>query len=473
MFYLYKSGNYYDSNCNLLNDFTEKKLTFSFENRFFEVKRFCNEFGLNLEDMNLIDIESEIEFLKEIYPVIIDLMNIYKVKTFNDLYKMNRMKLSEVLYELIFTKEELQKFMGNLDKTEEYFGGGLVLEPMIGYYEDSVIELDFRSMYPGIIIHYNLHPLNMNTKKIKNEFIEDMLKNDHNNMLIKNNEFEDNNLVKWMKMIWSKKNDSKEKGLNIAEKIYKFIMNCFYGCIGRNDMKYYNVFFVSTITFLGRYNLSKLIKNVESNFIDYKIIYGDTDSLFIFDENINIFELETFLLKYTNGTFLQIKIDNIYDRFVINEKKNYICRIKCNKIIKGKGKFKLSNKNTSKIVMDSIYKCANDYFNNSYENIIELVSKYQQLIEDHNVLEDFSIHRKISNLTDNNSAMSRFIKNFDHNENQILYLRGNINFPYFKGFNDLQKKELIEQLDFDFYLRGTYQFTTLLESLFAFSTLED
>ncbi|KMQ50218.1 DNA polymerase II [Chitinispirillum alkaliphilum] len=146
--------------------------------------------------------------------------------------------------------------------------GGYVLEPRAGFYRD-VFVLDFRSLYPSIIMTFLIDPLGFNieehkitnpagthfsqTKHILPEIIEDLME------------------ARAM---------AKKSGNSSLSQAIKILMNSFYGVLGSTGCRFFSQEIASTITITGQYILKKSIQFIESR-PDLKVIYGDTDSLFV------------------------------------------------------------------------------------------------------------------------------------------------------------------------------------------------
>jgi DNA polymerase elongation subunit (family B) len=84
-----------------------------------------------------------------------------------------------------------------------------------------------------------------------------------------------------------KKSNYKSQGLILAEKDVKLYANACIGAMGQTSFAYYDIRVAELITAFGRnviINFANLLQNNGA-----KILYGDTDSLFIFGlENTGI-----------------------------------------------------------------------------------------------------------------------------------------------------------------------------------------
>ncbi|MCJ7552552.1 MAG: DNA polymerase II, partial [Ignavibacteriaceae bacterium] len=153
-------------------------------------------------------------------------------------------------------------------ETTEHAAGGYVLDPIPGIYDDVVV-LDFKSLYPSIIQTFKIDPLSRllsakdtittpneykfsSTQHFLPEFIDQLME---------------------QRAIAKKKND---KALSQAIKI---LMNSFYGVMGSYGCRFYHPDLPTAITGTGKYLLlgSKVFLEKRG----YKVVYGDTDSLFV------------------------------------------------------------------------------------------------------------------------------------------------------------------------------------------------
>ena len=67
-------------------------------------------------------------------------------------------------------------------------------------------------------------------------------------------------------------------------------MNSFFGVLGNQNCRFYNAKIANAITAFGRFFLNLTTKKVEE--MGYKVIYGDTDSIFVVSNSKNYEESE-------------------------------------------------------------------------------------------------------------------------------------------------------------------------------------
>jgi DNA polymerase I len=207
------------------------------------------------------------------------------------------------------------------------YKGALVLKPKPGLHENIAV-LDFSSMYPNLMILYNISPDTL----VKDN--EEVSPKDIIVIPEVNHKFR-KDLVGFYKIILSRLINAREeikkkisslspeslefKILKEREKAIKIITNACYGYAGWVGARWYMREVAESASALGRVTIKEVIEIAKK--LELKIIYGDTDSIFVeYDENKINKLLET--IKEKLG--LEIKIDKIYQRVIFTEaKKRY------------------------------------------------------------------------------------------------------------------------------------------------------
>ena len=191
--------------------------------------------------------------------------------------------------------------------------GAYVKQPVPGLH-DNIAVLDMKSLYPSIMISFNLGYETILDKKqddcinIDDKYYytkkEGLLKQILNNLL---------NIRSTVKEEMNKhdKNTIEYKQLDLKQYAIKVIANSFYGVIGYNGFRLFNSKVAETITYLGRKFIHYVIDKLEYNGI--AVIYSDTDSVFIKMKNKNINDIKQ-ITKEINKSF-----DDFVKQFNITE----------------------------------------------------------------------------------------------------------------------------------------------------------
>jgi DNA polymerase I len=153
--------------------------------------------------------------------------------------------------------------------------GGLYLQPIPGVYE-SVYEIDFSSMYPSIIVNYNLSPetINVNCKSamkiddlgyeicmdkrgILSEFLSDLLD---------------------LRLYYKSKKNSDER-YRRRDAVLKWLLLTSFGYTGYKNAKFGRIEVHESITSLGRKILTDSVNIAKDE--GFKVIHGIVDSLWL------------------------------------------------------------------------------------------------------------------------------------------------------------------------------------------------
>ncbi len=149
--------------------------------------------------------------------------------------------------------------------------GGYVLEPKSGIYEN-VLVLDFRSLYPSIIMSFCIDPLGrflatQNAESIKGPAGPLFSR-------------EPALLPSIITELLDARLAAKKAGNAPLSQAIKILMNSFYGVLGARNCRFFSAELATAITRTGQYILKTSITFIEKT-LCYPVIYGDTDSLFV------------------------------------------------------------------------------------------------------------------------------------------------------------------------------------------------
>ncbi len=230
------------------------------------------------------------------------------------------------------TKEEVLK--RKEEREAKGLKGGLVLEPKVGLHTEGIIYLDFEAMYPSIFISYNICPTTLVKGDIALETIETpsgakfVSKKIREGIIprILRSLIEERRRIK--KKLKEEKDEEKRRILDAKQLALKYMANAFYGYTGYLRARLYLLEIANAITSCGRYLISRTKEIVETD-KRFKVIYGDTDSIFVKTKEKDLEkllaigkELEQRINKQLKG-IVRMKIESIFTSLLILSKKRY------------------------------------------------------------------------------------------------------------------------------------------------------
>ncbi|NBI65133.1 hypothetical protein D3Z38_19400, partial [Clostridiales bacterium] len=223
------------------------------------------------------------------------------------------------------SEEEYQR------RLRESYTGGFVKEPEKGLWEN-IVYLDFRALYPSIIITHNVSPDTLNLEGCKNYDIAPQVGHKFCKDIpgfipsLLGHLLEERQKIK-TKM--KETQDPIEKILlDYRQKAIKLLANSFYGYYGYAKARWYCKECAESVTAWGRKYIELVWKELEEKF-GFKVLYIDTDGLYATipggeSEEIKKKALE--FVKYINSKLpglLELEYEGFYKRGFFVTKKRY------------------------------------------------------------------------------------------------------------------------------------------------------
>ncbi len=166
------------------------------------------------------------------------------------------------------------------------YTGAFVLEPKPGLYEN-IAMFDFRSLYPSIIISYNISPSTITKEKTKLSTPEFELDGKKVKFYFKEKKGFIPELLKRLVEARKKVKEEKKKNpsplLEARDLALKTLANAHYGYFGFFGARYYSRECAASITALGRWHILNTIEKAKKE--GFEVIYADTDSLALLLKN--------------------------------------------------------------------------------------------------------------------------------------------------------------------------------------------
>jgi DNA polymerase-2 len=150
--------------------------------------------------------------------------------------------------------------------------GGFVMDSRSGLY-DSVLVLDYKSLYPSIIRTFLIDPVGL---------IEGLREDEAATVPgFRNARFSRTKhcLPEIVRQVWEGRDAAKrERNAHLSQAL-KIIMNSFYGVLGSPGCRFFDPRLASSITLRGHQIMHRTRELIEEQ--GYQVIYGDTDSTFV------------------------------------------------------------------------------------------------------------------------------------------------------------------------------------------------
>lgn len=211
--------------------------------------------------------------------------------------------------------------------------GGYVMNSQPGIY-DNVLVLDFKSLYPSIIRTFLIDPCAFWLTQHNNLLPEEMIAGFNDAYFAR----EGHILPQMIEHLSGARDIAKrEKNAPLSHAI-KIIMNSFYGVLGSTGCRFFDPRVCSSITLRGHDIIQRSRDWIEQQ--GYSVIYGDTDSVFVWLENnsvgrppksqtecqkigarlareLNDWWKNTLIQEYSITSYLEIQFEKHYLRFLM------------------------------------------------------------------------------------------------------------------------------------------------------------
>ena len=154
--------------------------------------------------------------------------------------------------------------------------GGYVMNSRPGLYHN-VLVLDFKSLYPSIIRTFKIDPLGL-VEGLLNK--ENAITGYRGAMFSREKHF----LPDIITSLWKQRDEAKKHKDAARSQAIKILMNSFYGVLGSGGCPFYDTRLASSITLRGHDIMQSTAAWIEQ--AGYQVIYGDTDSTFVWLEGV-------------------------------------------------------------------------------------------------------------------------------------------------------------------------------------------
>ena len=293
------------------------KKSIQFGNKVKEIEEMFENNKEKLVKYNLKDAELVLNILKEK-----NLINLTVVRSMLTGMPLDRVSASIASLDSLYLRETMKKNIvcnsSSYNDSEERIKGGFVRESTPGIF-NWVIVCDFKSLYPSVIRTFNIDPISLDKKgEIKAP----------NGATFRN---EDSILPLLIQDLWLQRDKAKKNKDDIASFAIKITMNSFFGVLANPNCRFYSLEMANAITHFGQKIVKETAENVEK--LGYKVIYGDTDSIFIdsqakdyngakkdgekIQKFVNEFYKKQVKDEYNRKSFLELEFEKVYRKFIL------------------------------------------------------------------------------------------------------------------------------------------------------------
>jgi len=282
---------------------------------------------------NREDAEYTLRIILEYYPMLLELSKIVRFSLF-DVCRSSASQIVEGL--LLIKSQEESAFVPNKPDESEVHQrllqsviGGYVKEPVPGLHENIAV-LDFRSLYPSIIVSHNISPdtyKGIAPKGTKGKNISpegDWFAEDREGFFV--------SIVSSLLTLRSKykkeyqkidKKDPKARLMFGRQWALKIILNSFYGTMGFASFRWYSRECARAVTAFARHYIQDV--NAEAEKDGFQALYTDTDSAFLKIPRDKTHENVREFVKKVNAKLpesMELELENFYRRGIFVTKKD-------------------------------------------------------------------------------------------------------------------------------------------------------
>lgn len=204
------------------------------------------------------------------------------------------------------------------------YPGGYVMDSKPGFY-DSVVVLDYKSLYPSIIRTFLVDPVGLVEGQDAGDPALRVL-GPQGTVFSRDKHC----LPEIVTTLWRARDEAKRAKNEPLSQALKLLMNSFAGVLGAAECRFFNPALVAAVTLRGHEMMKRTREFVEQR--GYEAIYGDTDSIFVWLKrphaneaahavaaglaaDINDWWARTLRAEQGLESFLEIEVDTHYRKF--------------------------------------------------------------------------------------------------------------------------------------------------------------
>jgi DNA polymerase I len=219
------------------------------------------------------------------------------------------------------------------ERKKKNYQGGHVINPKVGFYKDNqtVYVLDVKSLYPTMMINNNISLDTVNcfcckdnpTAKVSKEIMNLINEDGKHHSKYWICKLYRGIISRLLEQYRNERFRQQEQGNNAMQLALKNLINGCYGLFGSEFFEFADYRVAELTTAYGRQTLSYM-KHIAEEVYGFKVIYGDTDSIFITNvkssKDINKFLAECSIVLED----VEIDLAKAYRKLLLLKKKHYI-----------------------------------------------------------------------------------------------------------------------------------------------------
>ncbi|RKP30691.1 DNA/RNA polymerase [Metschnikowia bicuspidata] len=315
----------------------------------------------------IVEVSMRIVQVKELIWKNVELSRVIGIDFYSNFYRGSQFKVESILIRIakpenLLLNSPSKRQVNNMKPLEVI---PLIMEPESGFYKSPLVVLDFQSLYPSIMIAYNYcystllgkiegfqpnrnpvgymshHPLPDGILEILR--INDGINISPNGLMFVSAKFRKSILSRMLQEILNMRinvktvaelfSDEKEfqKVYNSKQLALKLIVNVTYGYTSASfSGRMPSSDIADAIVATGREIMQKAIDVIDSSGVNAKVVYGDTDSLFVYfpgKSKNDAFKYGRELARKVTEVFpdpIKLKFEKVYHPCVLLAKKRYV-----------------------------------------------------------------------------------------------------------------------------------------------------
>ncbi len=269
--------------------------------------KLCNRILTNLNELTKIIGQPVFDISRLSYGQLVEWYLIRKAKQYNEICPNRPHR--EIIMERMM---------------QEKYKGAFVYDPKPGLYENLAM-VDFKGMYPSIIVSYNITPTTITKEKIGYETPEIEQKGKTVKYYFTKKE---GFITKSIKEVIIKRNELKkalkekfDKALEGRSYALKTVSNSAYGYMGFFGARWHSRECAESITAIARHYIQQTIEEAEKEF---EVIAGDTDSIVLSLNKKTKNDVLEFIKKVNNKLpgILELELESMYPKGIFVSKKS-------------------------------------------------------------------------------------------------------------------------------------------------------